>query len=63
MLITHAKYDDLFAYFWLQLFSGQFPSKLQSPVNTSFRVEILLGMENTGSTHKALGTPSRLFVT
>ena len=40
MLITHAKYDDLFAYFWLQLFSGQFPSELQSPVNMSFRVEI-----------------------
>ena len=63
MLITHAKYNDLLAYFSLQLFSGQFPSELQSPVNISLRVEIPLGMENTGSTHKAMGTPSRLFVT
>ena len=66
MLITHAKYDDLFAYFSLQRYSVQFPSELQSPViyiNISFRMEIPLGMKNTGSTYKAIGTPLRLFVT
>ena len=61
MLITHSKYDDLSAYFLLQLYSGQFPSELQSPVNMLFRMEIPLGKENVGSTHKAMGTPSRLF--
>ena len=61
MLITHSKYDDLSAYFLLQLYSGQFPSELQSPVNMLFRMEIPLGKENAGSTHKAMGTPSRLF--
>ena len=63
MLITHAKYNDLFAYFSLQLYSDQFPSELQSPVDISFRVEIPLGMESTGSTHKGMETPSRLSVT
>ena len=63
MLITHAKYSDLFAYFSLQLYLGQFPSKLPSPVDISFGMEIPLGMESTGSTHKAMGTPLRLFVT
>ena len=61
MLITHSKYDDLSAYFLLQLYSGQFPLELQSPVNMLFRMEIPLGKENVGSTHKAMGTPSRLF--
>ena len=61
MLITHSKYDDLSAYFLLQLYSGQFPPELQSPVNMLFRMEIPLGKENVGSTHKAMGTPSRLF--
>ena len=61
MLITHSKYDDLSAYFLLQLYSGQFPSELQSPVNMLFRMEIPLGKENVGSTHKVMGTPSRLF--
>ena len=63
MLITHAKYNDLFAYFSLQLYSVQFPSELQSPDNISFRMEIPLGMKKTGSTYKAIGTPLRLFVT
>ena len=63
MLITHAKYNDLFAYFSLQRYSVQFPSELQSPVNISFRMEIPQGMKNTGSTYKAIGTPLRLFVT
>ena len=27
MLIAHSKYDDLSAYFLLQLYSGQFPSR------------------------------------
>ena len=38
-----------------------FPPELQSPVNMLFRMEIPLGKENVGSTHKAMGTPSRLF--
>ena len=42
---------------------GQFPSELQTPVNISFKVEIPLGVESTGSTHKAMGTPLRLLVT
>ena len=63
MLITHAKYNDLFAYFSLQRYSVQFPSELQIPVNISLRMEIPLGMKNTGSTYKAIGTPLRLFVT
>ena len=61
MLITHSKYDDLSAYFLFQLYSSQFPSELQSPVDMLFRMEIPLGKENVGSTHKAMGTPSRLF--
>ena len=63
MLITHAKYNDLFAYFSLQRCLVQFPSELQSPVNISFRMEIPLRMKNTGSTYKAMETPLRFFVT
>ena len=62
MLIRHSKYDDLLAYFSLQLYSGQLTSELQVPVNISFRVDSPLGMENGGSTHKPMGTPSRFLV-